>query len=95
MVRWGVGGGSSSFLFMMTQWGVAKYIFVAAILLKSRFFHPSKEFVVCECTCIVFVVWDSAQCYSVVCGVEMIIIYIYNIQDIHFSGLIVTGEQGH
>ena len=36
--------------------------------------------------CIVFVVWDSAQCYSVVCGEEMIIIYIYNI---HFSGLLL------
>ena len=70
---WGVGGGGVLTSFMVTQWGVTKYMFVAAILLKSRFSIPVKSLCCVSVQCIVVVMWNSAQCYSVVCGEDMLL----------------------
>ena len=48
-------------------------MFVAAILLKSRFSIPVKSLCCVSVQCIVVVMWNSAQCYSVVCGEDKLL----------------------
>ena len=58
---------------MVTQGGVTKYMFVAAMLLKGRFSIPVNSLCCVSVQCIVVVMWNSAQCYSVVCGEDKLL----------------------
>ena len=61
LLLWGHGGGSPN------------TCFVAAILLKGKFSIPVKSLCCVSVQCIVVVMWNSAQCYSVVCGEDMLL----------------------
>ena len=69
MVGGGWGGGGESLLFCVTRWGSPIHVCCSNFFcLKRKFSIPVKSLCCVSVQCIVVVMWDSAQCYSVVCG---------------------------
>ena len=72
MVGGGWGGGSPYF-FSDTMGGHQIHVCCSNFYLKGKFSIPVKSLCCVSVQCIVVVMWNSAQCYSVVCGEDKLL----------------------
>ena len=70
---WGMGGGGSPYFFSDTMGGHQIHVCCSNFYLKGKFSIPVKSLCCVSVQCIVVVMWNSAQCYSVVCGEDKLL----------------------